>query len=1590
MPKHLTTNDAGEFVQTTQVGVANGVPPLDSGGKIPSTFLPASASGVTSVNALTGDVVITPNSIGAIPNSSRNAPGGVAPLDGANRLPVGNLPTAAVQVVNGYSGPSVTLSASDFGAISQATADGRYMRQDSLVFNAKEHGAVINGTTDDAGAINSILSTSPAGSVVVLPPGDVAILSPIIVPPGKTLMGLHSNLMKVTGLYDPVVRIKPLAGFTGAAAVMFVDQATGGYGSISGEQRLIDIMIHGASAPANVDGIQSKGNVQNVVMSGVTVRDMTGNGIYTGVNGGAYPYSWRMHRVMLDNNHGHGMSVSLMTDLTMIDCQAIGNFADGFVLSNIANSQISSCRAEWNGNHGWYITGSWGTGTGSGGMQMSNCGTDRNGFHGVFVDATGNAPIVISNLMTRRDGRNGGTGGGGYAGLCASGATVPLTIGDWTNYPGVDDNSTGTNSPQYGGSFTGNTFVQIENAYLHANTAGLYNGGGNTTLQLGTNITYASGTTAAPTRAVQQLYARTDQLAYNVKDHGVVGDGTTNDTTAIQAIIDACSSAGGGAVFFPEGTYKITTALTARSNVALIGAGDGATIINQTSTTANALTGSDLQRVTIRDLCLSGPGSGSGIGVNFDLVSNGATLYITMQNVTVKLFGGDGVKIKIPIVSSFDRVVADTCGGWGFNFYGITTGGGSPGTSCSLRACYANGCTTGGYRLYKLAYVALEGCAADNMPVGYLIEQGWCCALYSPGTEGNTIGVEVNGGYGNSVYNSFVYNNKGIGIWVTGTAHLTGLYQVVDVTPNGTATKFIKVDAGSFATITGQSNVTSNDFSGTVTVLDDGGNGIVVPGYAYFSGQMEINNTLSLDGHKITSVANGTTSGDAVNYDQLSSRGVSATDYGATGNGTTDDTAAIQSAVNALSSTGGTVYLPAGSYLLNGSSGISIATGAITLRGAGAEATKILIGSGFSGTSAITVTAANAQVLDLSVSGNSSTTTSNPAAHGITVSGARRLKVDSCQFWFLNGYALRALATSSSSTTNPHGTQFTRIRVNQCAGGIHFLGNTTQGYAVNSMITDIHIQQGGVATGANANLDGVRIEDAWDVLAENVLTWLQAGTGSALHIIGNCAASFIKNLDALGPNSLAPNVLIEDGANGSVQNVQISGGVIQQGTTGLKISGASQHVHVNTIRVINNSGHGATVDGTGSGIHLNDVFFSQSGQGATGTNYDLNWSGTATGIVNNCYFASPIVSTGVAGVQQSINVTAGQAVAVLNANFAGTSSSSSNWVTAAPAVFSEVGTGFMDWRTTVKFGNGTRPAAFQPSASTNTALAVNVNGNDANDRMRILGDGTTQIGPGTAGRDTTTGRAASGTWYTDKNLLVGASAALGDNGVGEIQLANATTVPTTNPTGGVLVYSQSGVLKWRAPGGTVYDLSTQYVPVTANADNQFAPGDHGLIAWSAAAAVVNDIGQPSSGAIRLIKITLKRAATISNIWLTITVAGATLTASQNFVGLYTSAGTRVALSADQSSNWTSTGVKSIALTASYSAAAGDYFVAILSNGTTIPTFSASSSGTNPSNVNLTGATLRFANGPSSQTTLPSSITMSSNTAAAAAYWVGVS
>ncbi|MDX8033059.1 glycosyl hydrolase family 28 protein [Lentzea sp. BCCO 10_0856] len=70
---------------------------------------------------------------------------------------------------------------------------------------------------------------------------------------------------------------------------------------------------------------------------------------------------------------------------------------------------------------------------------------------------------------------------------------------------------------------------------------------------------------------------------HNVKDYGAVGNGSANDTAAINRAITAANSAGGGTVRFPSGTYRSPNSIHLKSNVT-IQLDSGATIMGASGT----------------------------------------------------------------------------------------------------------------------------------------------------------------------------------------------------------------------------------------------------------------------------------------------------------------------------------------------------------------------------------------------------------------------------------------------------------------------------------------------------------------------------------------------------------------------------------------------------------------------------------------------------------------------------------------------------------------------------------------------------------------------------------------------------------------------------------------------------------------------------------------------------------------------------------------------------------------------------------------------------------------------------------------------
>lgn len=344
----------------------------------------------------------------------------------------------------------------------------------------------------------------------------------------------------------------------------------------------------------------------------------------------------------------------------------------------------------------------------------------------------------------------------------------------------------------------------------------------------------------------------------NVKDpaYGAVGDDVTDDTAAMQAALNV-----GGLIYVPAGTYKLTSALTLRSDTIITGAGSNLSVLHQASTSMHCLSGSAVRRIGIRDLWLKGPSSGSGDGLHLVKGINANVPYISVQSVAVTNFGNDAISIENPIVSNLRVVVANTNGRYGFNLFG--TGG--AGTSCSLSACYALSSTTAGYRLFNMTYTAFMGCAADSNPIGYLIDSCEGVSLLGCGAESNTTnGFKVTGGNGVTLLNPWVNDNRDVGIYITGSANAVIINGSVEHTPNVSATSYIKTDTGSHVTINSCVNVTANSLAAATTTTADAAGNMTTPGSLYGLPGPASHNLIAWNADPMTCTASGTATNGSV------------------------------------------------------------------------------------------------------------------------------------------------------------------------------------------------------------------------------------------------------------------------------------------------------------------------------------------------------------------------------------------------------------------------------------------------------------------------------------------------------------------------------------------------------------------------------------------------------------------------------------------------------------------------------------------------------------------------------------------------------
>lgn len=143
--------------------------------------------------------------------------------------------------------------------------------------------------------------------------------------------------------------------------------------------------------------------------------------------------------------------------------------------------------------------------------------------------------------------------------------------------------------------------------------------------------TFANGASGASVRATLNTLITRFQDIVNVKDWGAVGDGVTNDTAAIQAAFDfafgttAAPHAEAGKftnkpVFFPNGEYIITAALTIRSLTGgyIFGAGRQTTKIRNSTGNGSVIVTNGMTYSRIEGITFGTNGTGAAFDLDWD------------------------------------------------------------------------------------------------------------------------------------------------------------------------------------------------------------------------------------------------------------------------------------------------------------------------------------------------------------------------------------------------------------------------------------------------------------------------------------------------------------------------------------------------------------------------------------------------------------------------------------------------------------------------------------------------------------------------------------------------------------------------------------------------------------------------------------------------------------------------------------------------------------------------------------------------------------------------------------------------------------
>ena len=335
-------------------------------------------------------------------------------------------------------------------------------------------------------------------------------------------------------------------------------------------------------------------------------------------------------------------------------------------------------------------------------------------------------------------------------------------------------------------------------------------------------------------KIIKDVNSQLSAITTNVKTFGAKGDGTTDDTLAIQSAINYLNALGGGTLYFPNGIY-LSDMLTMYSNIKILGQSRWKTIVKLLPVPTGALfecsgiSGTNKQNITFEEIHLQHIWNYTTADITKGILINGAYTMlcqvnncvfdnysiagICLEQISVNfaffswqihgcIFNNKGNGVSIQVYGVWCRNAgeyADISG----NMFFYCQSGVYLLNSANNRVVdnHFNACSTGVYALQNTLYINHGKALIANNTINHCTNAGIQVTTYNKldnaislqsgcNITGNmvllpsSIGIELFGGYGSIVANNKILmlsaSNNGLHIHDVGTSYIVDYCQIHD------------------------------------------------------------------------------------------------------------------------------------------------------------------------------------------------------------------------------------------------------------------------------------------------------------------------------------------------------------------------------------------------------------------------------------------------------------------------------------------------------------------------------------------------------------------------------------------------------------------------------------------------------------------------------------------------------------------------------------------------------------------------------------------------------------------------------------------